>query len=63
MEAKERHHSTATDAATAAKKAGAKKLLLVHISARYHDAGVLADEAKKVFPDTAVAEDGMHITV
>ena len=40
-----------------AKRAKAKKLVLTHISARYPDAGLLLEQAKKVFADTVVAED------
>lgn len=62
-EAKEARHSTAEDAAKAAKKAGCKKLLLTHISGRYRDTSPLLSEAKKIFPDTLVAHDGMKLEV
>ena len=62
-EAKEAHHSTAAQAATAAKKAGAGKLLLTHISGRYRDTSPLLDEAKKIFPNTLVAVDGMKLEI
>jgi ribonuclease Z len=54
-------HSTPKQAAEAAVKAKAKKLVLTHISARYADAGVLLEQAQKVFRDTVVAEDFMRL--
>ncbi len=50
-------HSTPSQAALQAKRAKAKKLVLTHVSARYADAGVLLEQAQKVFKDTVVAED------
>jgi ribonuclease Z len=50
-------HSTPSQAAQQAKRAKAKKLVLVHISARYVDAGLLLEQAQKVFKNTLVAED------
>jgi ribonuclease Z len=52
-------HSTPSQAAEDAKEAKAKKLVLTHISARYVDAGLLLDQAQKVFKNTVVAEDFM----
>ena len=60
-DAAERMHSTAEDAAVVAKKAGVKKLLLTHISPRYSDSGILLEEARRVFRNTEMAEDGMAI--
>ena len=54
-------HSTPSQAAGAAVKAKAKKLVLTHISARYKDARVLLEQAQKVFRDTVVAEDFMRL--
>jgi ribonuclease Z len=54
-------HSTPSQAAADALAAGAKKLALTHISARYPDAALLLEQAKKVFPNTVVAEDFMLI--
>ncbi len=60
-EAAEAKHSTAAQAAFIAKKAGVKKLLLTHISGRYKDTSLLLEEAKKIFPNTAIAQDGMKL--
>jgi ribonuclease Z len=54
-------HSTPAQAANQAKSAGAKQLVLSHISARYPNAGLLLDQAKKVFPNTLLAEDFMEL--
>ncbi len=59
----EKKHSTALQAAETAKKAGVKKLVLIHFSNRYEDRSVLLQEAKKVFPQTILAEEGLEITV
>ncbi len=50
-------HSTPSQAAGQAKAAGAKTLVLTHISARYSDASLLLEQAKKVFENTILAED------
>jgi len=50
-------HSTPSKAALQAKRAKAKKLVLTHISARYADAGLLLEQAQKVFENVVVAED------
>jgi len=57
--AAENGHSTPSQAAEEAGKAKAKKLVLTHISARYADAGLLLEQAQKVFENTVVAEDFM----
>ncbi len=56
--ATETAHSTATEAATIAQHANVKQLLLGHFSARYKDLSVLLNEAKSVFPNTYLANDG-----
>ncbi|KMJ60516.1 ribonuclease Z [Bacillus sp. LL01] len=63
--AKEYFHSTTIQAAKVAKEAGAKQLLLTHISARYQkeDVQSLMEEAKEVFPDTVVVNDFDVITI
>jgi ribonuclease Z len=54
-------HSTAKQAATIASKAGVRQLMLGHYSARYKELDPLLLEAKEVFSDTILAEDGLTI--
>ena len=54
-------HSTPSQAAAQAKAANAKRLALSHISARYPDASLLLEQAKKVFPNSILAEDYLEI--
>lgn len=56
-------HSSARQAAVTAEKAGVKLLFLTHISPRYEDAGILEKDAKKVFPNSVVAEDFLEYDV
>lgn len=62
-EAEERNHTTAAQAAQIAKAAGVKKLALTHLSGRYKDPKPLLDEARKIFPNTFIAEDGMNLEI
>lgn len=57
IRAKKTMHSTAAQAATIAQKAGVKKLIIGHYSARYNSKKPLLDEAKTVFENTFLAED------
>lgn len=59
----ERKHSTSLEAAELAKKAGVRKLALTHFSARYTSTSPLVKEARKVFPETIAAADGMSVDV
>ncbi len=60
--AKERKHLTAKQAATIAKKAKVKKLILIHLSQRYaKNPSPILNEAKKIFKSTELAEDFMRI--
>ena len=56
--AKETFHSTAAQAATIAKKANVKRLIIGHFSARYKNLYPLLDEAKAVFSETTLAMEG-----
>ena len=61
-EAKERGHSTAKQSADIAKKAKVKQLALFHISPRYKGKE-LEEEAKLIFRNSFVSEDGMRIRI
>ena len=62
--AREKKHSTSTDAANVAVKMNAKKLILTHLSSRYQeDSELLLEDAKKIFPNTLLAHDLMEIPV
>ena len=50
-------HTTASGAASTAMDAGVEKLLLTHFSSRYSDLSVLEEEARMVFPNTAIARE------
>jgi len=59
----ETKHSTATQAATVAKKANVAKLLVGHFSARYKDLEPILKEAKTIFPNTVLALEGEQFTI
>ena len=61
--ARERGHSTALEAARIAKAAGASRLVLGHFSKRYAASGeeALLKEARTIFPDTILANEGLKI--
>jgi len=54
-------HSTPSIAANIAKVADVKRLVLTHISARYKNANILLQQAKKTFFNTDLAEDFMRL--
>lgn len=56
-------HLTTKQAATIAKEAGAKKLIITHFSQRYKDVGELEKEAKEIFKNTTAAKDFMEIEI
>jgi len=56
--AREKMHSTTVDAANIAVKAGVKKLLMGHYSARYDELLPMLEEARSVFKETYLAEEG-----
>lgn len=53
----ETFHSTATEVARLATKAGAKKLFLTHFSARYDETSALVNEAAAIHRNVEAAED------
>ena len=57
------YHSTARQAATIAAGAGVGTLLLGHYSARYNDEQVLLQEAKAVFENSILTQEGMVFDV
>ncbi len=61
--ARDRGHSTTLDAAKAALKAGARRLVIGHYSSRYKDEGMLVDEARTLFPETWPATEGATFTI
>ena len=56
-------HSTPSQAAGVASRAGVKRLILTHISSRYGDVAPLLEAAVKVFPETTVASDFLEVDV
>lgn len=56
-------HSTASEAARVAHDAGVGKLILGHYSARYDSEDALLEEARRIFPDTVLAEEMAVINV
>ncbi len=61
--AKERGHATTLDAAKAALKAEAGKLLLGHFSARYKELEPLVEEARTLFGESYAAVEGETIEI
>lgn len=56
-------HSTAAQAAQVASDANVGKLVLGHYSARYEDENRLLEEAKNIFPNTILSDEGVIIDV
>jgi ribonuclease Z len=61
IKAHKRYHSTALEAATVAREAGVRQLIIGHFSKRYLDEGILLDEARSIFPATRLANEGLTI--
>jgi ribonuclease Z len=61
--AKDKLHTTASQAARIAAAAEVKTLLIGHYSARYTSIDLLLEEAKLFFPNTIAAEEGLVIEV
>jgi ribonuclease Z len=61
--AKETFHSTAAQAATIAKMAQVKRLIIGHFSARYKNLYPLLEEARNVFENTTLAVEGDRFTI
>ncbi|MDN5357665.1 MAG: ribonuclease [Candidatus Methanomethylophilaceae archaeon] len=61
--AEKHNHTTSAQAAAIAKECGVRILVLNHVSNRYRDRAPLLEEAAKIFPETIVAEDFMHLMV
>ncbi len=61
--AKETYHSTAFEAATLAKMAQVRQLVLTHISARFQTDEILLREAEAVFENSRVACDGLTLFI
>jgi ribonuclease Z len=59
----ERMHSTCVEAAQLASRAKVKRLALTHFSARYSSPSVLVREARKFFPNTVAAADGLTLDI
>ena len=62
-QAKNRHHSTARQAALVAKEAGVKQLILGHFSSRYTDETPLLQQAQEEFPATRLANEAQVINL
>lgn len=56
-------HSTAFQAARTACEAGAKRLVLGHFSSRYKDESLFLNEAKSIFPDSELAQEGREFEI
>lgn len=61
--AKQTRHSTAEMAGRAALLAAAKKLVIGHFSSRYDNEQKLLEEAKAVFPNTELANEGKRFII
>ena len=56
-------HSTAEDAARMALEAEVKMLIIGHFSSRYRKTDIFEEEAKKIFKNSHIAEQGMEFDI
>jgi ribonuclease Z len=56
-------HSTAREAAEIARRSNSKKLLIGHFSSRYKNLDPLLSEARDIFPNTHLAEEGLSYQI
>ena len=61
--AKTTFHSTSSAAACCAKEAGVGKLVLGHYSSRYKSLDTMLEEAQNIFPNSALAKEGMKFEI
>jgi ribonuclease Z len=61
--AKETYHTTASQAASIAREAGVKRLLVGHFSARYDNEELLLEQARAVFPETLLAKEALCVPI
>jgi ribonuclease Z len=57
------YHSTSQQAAMVARDAHVGKLLLGHYSARYDDETAILQEARDIFPNSELSQEGMSVSV
>ncbi len=63
LRARQTNHSTSVEAAKIAHDAHVGRLCIGHYSARIKDESLLLNEAKYIFPNTLLAEEGMRISI
>ena len=63
VKAHDRFHSTASQAATIAREAGVGRLLLGHYSRAYKDETQHLEQARAIFPETILGEEGLRIEI
>ncbi len=58
--AKKTGHTTALQAGNIAREAEVSRLVIGHLSSRYRDEQLVLDEATSVFPNSCLAQEGLH---